>query len=75
MAIWKERSQHNDYLWAECSNCGFRVQHYYAVETSGHSCNYINVKPDYQYCSRCGKKMYVPRICPQSGEKIYVSTK
>ena len=32
-AKWKSREEHNDYIHAECSGCGFQVESYDAVET------------------------------------------
>lgn len=54
---WLNRAKHNDHLWAECSECGFRVENYKAVETGISSDDYISVK--YSYCPQCGSKMEV----------------
>ena len=56
-AKWKDRAEHNDYIWAECSNCGFRVEAYKAVKTGNSSADYIEVK--YNFCPICGKPMTV----------------
>ena len=52
---WKSREQHNDYLWAECSNCGFRGENYRVVEIGTSSIDYIGTK--YHFCPKCGAKM------------------
>ena len=54
---WLNRAKHNDHLWAECSECGFRVENYKAVETGVSSDDYVGVK--YNYCPKCGSKMIV----------------
>ena len=56
-AKWKNRAEHNDYLWAECSNCGFRVENYKAVKTGRSSTEYTN--PIWKYCPKCGAEMSV----------------
>jgi hypothetical protein len=56
-AFWRHRGAHNDYLWAECSNCGFRVEAYKAVISEGSDTNYVGVK--YKFCPMCGKEMKV----------------
>lgn len=40
-AKWKSREEHNDYIHAECSGCGFQVESYDAVETGRSSTEYI----------------------------------
>ena len=39
-AKWKSREEHNDYIHAECSGCGFQVESYDAVETGRSSTEY-----------------------------------
>lgn len=56
-AKWKHRAEHNDFIWCECSNCGFRVEAYKAVVSEGRDTNYVAVK--YNYCPICGKSMGV----------------
>lgn len=56
-AKWKNRAEHNDYLWAECSNCGFRVENYKVVKTGRSSTEYTN--PIWKYCPKCGAEMSV----------------
>lgn len=56
-AIWKNRKHAGDYLWAECSMCGFRVENYKAVTIGRSSDNYVGVA--YKYCPKCGSKMGV----------------
>jgi predicted nucleic-acid-binding Zn-ribbon protein len=56
-AKWKHRAAHNDFLWCECSNCGFRVEAYKAVVSEGRDTNYVDVK--YKFCPICGKEMRV----------------
>lgn len=53
----ENRAEHNDYLWAECSNCGFRVENYKAVKTGRSSTEYTN--PIWKYCPKCGAEMSV----------------
>jgi hypothetical protein len=57
IAYWRSRAQHNDYLWAECSNCGFRVEAYNAVVCGKSSSDFVDVK--YKFCPICGKEMRV----------------
>ena len=57
IAYWENRSKHNDYLWAECSNCGFRVEVYKAVKQGRSSTDYERVI--YKFCPICGKEMRV----------------
>lgn len=56
-ARWKNRTEYNDYLWAECSNCGFRIENYKAVVTGRSSTEYT--KPIWKYCPKCGSEMSV----------------
>ena len=56
-AVWKDRAEYNDFIWAECSNCGFRVEAYKAVKTGKSSADYVEVK--YNFCPICGKPMTV----------------
>ena len=56
-AKWKNRAEHNDYLWAQCSNCGFRVENYKRVKTGRSSTEYTN--PIWKYCPKCGAEMSV----------------
>ena len=55
IAQWKTREKHNDYLWVECSNCGFRVENYKAVETGRSSTDVIGYK--WHACPKCTAKM------------------
>lgn len=57
LAFWKNRAEYNDHLWAECSNCGFQVENYKAVETGRSSDDYT--EPKYKFCPKCGKRMAV----------------
>lgn len=52
---WKTREAYNDYLWVECSNCGFRVENYTAVRTGMSSTDIVEVK--WHYCPKCGIPM------------------
>lgn len=54
-AQWKTRERHNDYLWVECSNCGFRVENYKAVETGISSTDVTGYK--WHACPKCTAKM------------------
>lgn len=56
-ARWKHRAEHNDFLWVECSNCGFRVENYKAVVFDGSDTKFKDVK--YKFCPMCGKPMGV----------------
>ena len=47
-AKWKSREEHNDYIHAECSGCGFQVESYDAVETGRSSTEYIKAK--WKFC-------------------------
>ena len=57
IAYWEHRAKHNDYLWVECSNCGFRVENYKAVVLDRCDTKFSNVK--YKFCPICGKEMRV----------------
>lgn len=57
VAKWKHRAANNDFLWCECSNCGFRVENYVAVVCGKSSTDYVDVK--YKFCPMCGKPMGV----------------
>lgn len=54
-AYWKTREEHNDYLWVECSNCGFMVENYKAVKTGNSSTDIIGNK--WNGCPICLAKM------------------
>ena len=56
-AKWKSRAEHNDFIWTECSNCGFKVEAYKAVVSAGSDTDYVAVK--YNFCPICGKRMGV----------------
>lgn len=56
-AKWQHRAYRNDHLWAECSNCGFLVENYKAVEMGRSSTEYLSVK--YRRCPQCEAKMKV----------------
>lgn len=56
-AYWKNRAYRNDFIWAECSNCGFIVENYKAVKLGKSSSDYVGVK--YKFCPICGKEMRV----------------
>ena len=56
-AYWRHRGANNDFIWCECSNCGFRVEAYYAVKLGTSSTDYVDVK--YKFCPICGKEMRV----------------
>ena len=56
-AKWKNRAEYNDFLWAERSNCGFRVENYKAVNTGTSSSDYVEAI--YKFCPMCGKPMGV----------------
>lgn len=57
IAFWRHRAAHNDYIWVECSNCGFRVENYKAVVLDGCDTKFKDVK--YKFCPICGKEMRV----------------
>lgn len=54
-AQWKTREAYNDYLWVECSNCGFRVENYLAVETGRSSTDVVGYR--WHACPKCTAKM------------------
>lgn len=56
-AKWQHRAHHNDYLWAECTNCGFQVENYVAVKMGRSDTEYLEVK--YRRCPQCEAKMKV----------------
>jgi predicted nucleic-acid-binding Zn-ribbon protein len=56
-AVWQNRAEHNDFLWAECSNCGFTIENYKAVKSTKSSTVYDEVI--YKYCPMCGRRMGV----------------
>ena len=56
-AKWKNRAEYNDFIWAECSNCGFRVENYKAVKMTKSDREYDEVI--YKFCPMCGKPMEV----------------
>lgn len=56
-AFWRHRGADNDFLWVECSNCGFRVENYKAVVFDGSDTKFKDVK--YKFCPICGKEMRV----------------
>jgi hypothetical protein len=56
-AFWRHRGAYNDFLWCECSNCGFRIEAYTAVKAGKSSTDYIDVR--YKFCPMCGKEMKV----------------
>lgn len=57
VAFWQPRDAQNDYLWTQCSNCGFRVEAQKAVVTGRSSTDYV--RPVYRHCPDCGKRMAV----------------
>ena len=57
IAYWEHRAKHNDYLWVECSNCGFRIENYTAVVLDRCDTKFSAVK--YKFCPICGKEMRV----------------
>lgn len=54
-AHWMTREHKNDYLWVECSNCGFRVESYKAVNVGKSSTDIVGYK--YHSCPKCTAKM------------------
>ena len=56
-AYWEHRAKYNDFIWVECSNCGFRVENYKAVIADRGDTGFSGVK--YNYCPICGKPMKV----------------
>ncbi len=54
-ARWKTREARNDYLWVECSNCGFTVENYKAVELGMSSTDVVGYK--WHACPKCTAKM------------------
>ena len=58
-AQWKTREAKNDYLWVECSNCGFWVENYKAVELGVSSTDVIGYK--WHACPKCTAKMIMEK--------------
>ena len=56
-AFWRHRGAYNDFIWVECSNCGFREEGYKAVVKDGCDTKFKDVK--YKFCPMCGKEMRV----------------
>lgn len=56
-AKWENHAQYNDYLWTQCSECGYRTEMYNAVETGRSDAEYVAVK--WLYCPKCGSEMSV----------------
>jgi predicted RNA-binding Zn-ribbon protein involved in translation (DUF1610 family) len=56
-AFWRHRGAHNDFIWVECSNCGFREEGHKAVVKDGCDTKFKGVK--YKFCPMCGKEMRV----------------
>ena len=54
---WKNREEYNDYLWAECSLCGFRVEAYKVAKIGRSSTDYVEAI--WGYCPKCGAEMSV----------------
>ena len=52
---WKDRAYLNDYIWAECSNCGFIEENIKVVKLGCSSTDFVGVK--WYYCPKCGAKM------------------
>ena len=48
-AKWKSREEHNDYIHAECSGCGFQVESYDAVENCASHSRYFSDELDAQF--------------------------
>ena len=56
-AKWKHRAEYNDFIFAECSNCGFMEEAWKVVRKGESDCEYVEVK--YKFCPMCGKAMGV----------------
>lgn len=54
-AHWQTREKYNDYLWVECSNCGFRVENYKAVKLGKSSTDIVGNK--WNGCPICLARM------------------
>lgn len=52
---WKTREDKNDFLWVECSNCGFIVENYQAVNLGKSSTDIVGYK--WHACPKCTAKM------------------
>jgi DNA-directed RNA polymerase subunit RPC12/RpoP len=59
-AQWKTREARNDYLWVECSNCGFIVENYIAVDMKGGNRSENITGYKYHACPKCEAKMRMP---------------
>lgn len=56
LAHWKTREEYNDYIWVECSNCGFRVENYKAVKCGISDTDIVEYK--WKACPVCMARMY-----------------
>ena len=55
-AFWVSGEEENDYLWAHCSNCGFREESRKVVNIGRESNDYVSVK--WPFCPMCGRHMH-----------------
>ena len=55
VAQWKTREARNDYLWVECSNCGFMVENYKAVRCKSSDIDVVAYKMN--ACPKCAARM------------------
>lgn len=58
VAKWKTREACNDFLWVECSNCGFLVENYKAIKIGRSSTDVVGYK--WHSCPKCSAKMIMP---------------
>lgn len=62
IAYYLDMSERNDYIHCKCSNCGMIFEHWRVVEIGNSSCDYIKVKDNYKFCSKCGCEMKIKEI-------------
>lgn len=55
--VWKNRAEHNDYIWSECSECGFIEEAWKTVNCGIRDSDYVSVK--WNFCPKCGAIMRV----------------
>jgi len=59
VATWKSRKDRNDFTWVECSNCGFLIENYKALEIGNGSNGELGKVVGYRWhaCPKCTAKM------------------
>lgn len=62
-AYWKSRKDRNDFTWVECSNCGFLIENYKALEIGNGSNGELGKTVGYRWhaCPKCAARMIFPK--------------